>query len=276
MTAGTVAVIASHELKAGLRGRWAVTFALVFAALALGLAYFGLVTQQVAGFQGFTRTSASLLNLALYLVPLVGLAMGSLSLTGEKGASEILFAQPVSRSEVLLGKALGSFTCVAAATLFGFGLAGVVIAGQAGGEGVARYLAVAGLALVLALIFIGFGLMLAAFCGNRARAFGAALAAWFFFVLFYDLLVLGAAVLLPEHTANRMILLAVFFNPVEVVRVAALVALAGESIFGAAGAALVKFLGGTTAAFLALAAAALVWAALPLCVAARVLRRRDL
>jgi Cu-processing system permease protein len=272
----TIAVIASQELKTSIRSRWTVTFAGVFAALALAISYFGLITQGVAGFQGFTRTAASMLNLVLYLVPLVGLTMGSLSLTVDKGANELLFAQPVSRTDVLMGKALGAFASLSLATTFGFGVAGAIVAGQVGYEGVMDYLAMGALALVLAFIFIGLGMMLAAVLETRARAFGATLAVWFFFVLFYDLLALGLTLLLEERTGNAFLFVSLFGNPVELIRVSTLLLTAGESIFGAAGAALVKFLGGRAAAFVSLAVALSFWSAMPLWFAARILNRRDL
>ncbi|HEX8984368.1 MAG TPA: ABC transporter permease subunit, partial [Bryobacteraceae bacterium] len=106
---GNIRTIAAQELKINIRNKWTLVFALVFAALALAISYFGLVTEAVIGFQGFTRTTASLLNLVLYLIPLISLTMGALSFTGEKGASELLFSQPVTRTEILAGKLAGLF-----------------------------------------------------------------------------------------------------------------------------------------------------------------------
>jgi len=253
-----------------------VIFAFVFGALALAISYFGLVTAGAAGFQGFERTTASLLNLVLYLIPIVALTMGTLSLTGERGARELLFSQPVGRGEILLGKVLGLFVSLAAATFFGFGLSGLVIARQAGTAGVARYVAFAGLALWLALVFLSLGALVAVAAKSRARAFGVSLFLWFLFVIFYDLLIMGVAFVVKERTANLMIFLALFGNPVDLVRVASLITLSDPAIFGAAGAALVKFLGGRAAGGAAVAAALALWTIVPLVIAARVLRRQDL
>ncbi len=105
------------------------------------------------GIQGFTRTSASLLNLVLYLVPLAALTMGTLSFTGDKGSTELLFSQPVSRTEVLLGKLLGLIFAVSLSCLMGFSAGGVVAVLANGMEGLLRYVA-----------FVGFSLGLAASC----------------------------------------------------------------------------------------------------------------
>ncbi len=275
MDARRITTIAGYELKINIRNRWTLLFAVVFAALALAISYFGLVTEAVVGFQGFTRTTASLLNLALYLIPMISLAMGALSFTGEKGVSELLFSQPVTRREILVGKLAGLFLSLAVATLFGFGAAGVLIALQVGIEGLARYLAFVGFALLLAASFLTLGAMAAILSGGRAKGLGFTLFIWFFFVLFYDLLVMGVAFLLPEHTANQFIFLSLFANPVDLGRVGSVIAMGDPAVFGYAGAALVRFLGGTALANIILTGALLTWIVAPLVLAARVLGRQD-
>ena len=272
----TIGLIAGQELRISSRNKWTLGFAMVFAALALAISYFGMVTAGEVGFQGFTRTSASLLNLVLYLVPMVALIMSGVSLIGERGVSELLFSQPVTRAEILTGKICGSFAAVAAAMGFGFGVAGCVIAANAGAEGSMAFLVFAGFAMLLALIFLIFGALVAASCGSKAKAFGYALFTWFFFVLLYDLLVIGVTFVVNEHTANRFIFLSLFGNPVDMARVGSLMALGDPSIFGSAGAALVKFFGGQTRAMLMLLAGLGLWVALPFLSALRVLKRQNL
>src|SRR5512143_1710677 len=97
-----VAAVAGHELTINIRNRWTTIFAILFGLLVIGIAYFGLMAEGFSGMQDFTRTSASLLNLVLYVVPLVALTMGTLSFTGDRGAMELLFSQPLSRSEVVI------------------------------------------------------------------------------------------------------------------------------------------------------------------------------
>lgn len=276
MDARTIGIIASDEFRANARNRWIIAFGWVFAVLTLAISYFGTVTIAEVGFQGFTRTAASLLNLVLYLVPLVALIMGGLSFSGDRGVSELLFSQPVNRSEVLIGKLLGVYGALVAALLLGFGASGIVIALQSGQEGLNRYLVFTGLTLLLALVFVILGGMAAILARNRARTLGATLAMWFFFVLFYDLLVIGTTFLLREHTGNVMIFLSLFGNPVDVVRVASLITLGGESIFGTGGAMLLKFLGGRVYALALLTFVLACWTVIPTVISSWVLQRRDI
>lgn len=274
MNTHTIALIAREEFRIHARNRWIIAFGWVFALLTLAISYFGMVTAAEVGFQGFTRTTASLVNLVLYLVPIVALIMGVLSLSPD-GGSELLLAQPVTRLQVLVGKLAGVYAAVAVALLFGFGASGTVIALQAGGEGMGPYLFFIGHTLLLALVFAVLGSLLSIAASNRARAIGAAVATWFFFVIFYDLLIIGAGFLLPERIANLMVFLSLFGNPVDMARVASLISLGGATIFGAAGAALVKFLGGNATSMLVLVLGMLAWTAFSLLAAARILRQRD-
>lgn len=275
MQAHTIALIAGEEFRVNARNRWIIAFGWLFALLTLAISYFGMVTAAEVGFQGFTRTTASLLNLVLYLVPLVALVMAVLSFSTEGGA-ELLLAQPVTRTQVLAGKLAGVYATLAVSLLFGFGASGLVIALQAGGEGLARYLLFVGYTLLLALVFAVLGSLISVAACNRARALGAALALWFFFVIFYDLLVIGAGFLFREHTANLIIFLSLFGNPVDLARVASLISLGGAALFGAAGAALLKFLGGPLSSMAALVTGLLLWTVLSFVAASFILRRRDL
>jgi Cu-processing system permease protein len=276
MNFAAMLTIAGQESRINIRNRWTLLFASVFSILALAISYFGLITEGYAGLQGFERTTASLLSLVLYLVPLVALTMATLSLTGDRGAAELLFSQPIARTEILLGKILGLFGSMLTATLFGFGVAGTFIALQVGTDGLLRFLSFAGISLLLALAFLSIGALVAVWGVTRARAFGLALFVWFFLVLFYDLIVMGTAFLLKEKAANLLISLSLFGNPVDAARVAGLISAGDATIFGAAGAAFVKFLGGGAMSQLVILSALLAWTAGPIALAGRILRGRDL
>ena len=268
--------IARLELKINIRNRWTLIFALAFAVLVVTIAYFGLVTAGTVGFQGFLRTSASLLNLVLYIVPLVALVMGTMSFTSEKNSGDLLYAQPVTRMEILIGKLAGLFASLLTSTLIGFGLGGLIIALKAGSEGVLRYPLLVIFSMLLGLIFLALSALVAAWSQRKAKAFGITLFLWFFFVLFYDLLVIGGTFLLQERIANRFIFFSLAGNPVDMVRVASLIVLNGKPIFGPAGAALVKFLGGDTASLLALVLGLVCWVIFPIYLSSRSMNEQDI
>ena len=268
--------IARQELTINIRNKWTLIFAVVFGALVVSISYFGIVAEGYSGRQSFPRTAAMLLNLVLYIVPLVALTMGTLSFTGDKGSTELLFSQPLLRSEVVFGKLLGVFASIAISTLVGFTLAGTIIVTQNGEEGLLRYAAFVVLSLALSFVFLSIAVLASTFSKRKSKAFGIALFLWFFFVLFYDLLALGAAALLKGQTATVVLFLSLFGNPVDMVRVATLIILDNVTIFGAAGAAMLRFLGGHTASVFLLAAGLIVWSCVPLLLSARMMKHQDI
>jgi Cu-processing system permease protein len=279
MEINSIFTIARQELTVAIRNKWTLIFALVFGSLVLAISYFGTMVAGEIGFQGFNRTTASLLSLVLYLIPLVALMMGTQSFLsgGDRGGDdEMLFAQPVTRGEILLGKLLGLFAAMVTATFVGFGLGGLVIATQTDARDFLGYPVFVGLSLVLSLVFLSLSMLVAIASRRRTKAYGIALLVWFFFVIFYDLLVLGGSLLFREKTANYFIFASLFGNPVDLVRVAGLLSLKGEEIFGAAGAALLKFLGGEFQGFAALLVSLFIWTVAPLLLSLGLMRKQDI
>ena len=268
---------ARQEFVLALRSRWTQIFAAVFALLALAVAFSGYVLSGGHGAQDFARTSASLLQLVLLLVPLTALAGGVLSLLPDPGAGELLYAQPVARHAILLGRVLGLWGALVAAQAVGFGAAGTAVLSQAGRDGLRGFLLLLLGAAVLTAIFTGLAALIAAGGAGRRRprALAQALVVWFVSVLLFDIAALGAASLLPSGRASRLLIVAVLVNPVDAVRTGALLGTEGTTAFGAASMAFYRFTGGPAGAGILLAASLLAWTIVPILLAAWRLRRAD-
>lgn len=275
MSAATVAVIARHELRIVLRNRWIALYAAVFAGLTFAVSYFGLVLIEFTGFQEFHRTAVSLLNLVLYLVPLAAMLMAVQSFRPEGGATEQLFAEPVTAGEIVLGKFAGLSAAHTLAIVGGFSFTGVLIALKVGTRGLSSYLVLIGFSSLVGLAFLAIASMLAIATRRSTRTYAVVLVVWFLSVLIFDLLIIGLSFVLPHAWANRAALAGAFLNPVDATRVATLLAVAGKEVFGAAGAQLVRALGGTTPAIVLLAAALAAWVVWPVAAAIRLLSRQD-
>ena len=271
-------LVARQELLLAMRSRWTLIFALVFAALSLGVATSGYILSGGSGFQDFSRTSASLVQLVVLVVPLASLLMGVLALSPERGTAELLFSQPVSRTSILLGQMLGLFGALAAAQLVGFGLAGAVVFLNVGEEGGLGYavLVLASLGLTAAFLAIAAWLSAGAIGRKRTRALALALVLWFVSVILLDLVTLGVASLLPSGAASRVLIGSVILNPVGAVRTGALLGIEGTAAFGSASLAFLRFTHGPVGAGFLLCASVLAWVVVPTLLAARRLRRTDL
>ena len=268
--------IARQEFALHRRNRWVISFAVLFAALSLAVAYFGMITSGYTGFQDFVRTAASLVNLGGFLLPLFALLLGVFSFLTHREYLEILATQPISRRDIVLGKYLGLLISVLAAAALGFGLPGVIIAASIGVEGAGTYLLVVGFSCLLAAVFTGLSMLIAFLAGRRPVALGIAIAVWIFFELVYGLLMLATTLYLPPTLAKNVLLVGLGGNPVDVVRVLCLLQVGGPPLFGPAGATLIKLTGSATMATTIGLAILAAWIVVPLALAVEVFKRQDL
>jgi Cu-processing system permease protein len=226
MRRAVVVAVAQKEVRDALANRWFLLYAGGFALVALALARLALAG--AAGAAGYGRTAASLVNLVLLLVPLLGLSLGAASLAGERerGTLAMLLAQPVTRLEVLAGKYLGLVLALAAALALGFGAAGLALALDAGAAGAGAFATLAGLAGLLVLVTVAFGLLISAVAPRLGAATGAALLAWLLLVFLGDLGLMGSA--LTMRLPPDALLALALANPLEAFRVGAIQAIAGS------------------------------------------------
>lgn len=271
-----VATLARLELKILLRSRWVLAYAVVLAVLVFAVSYFGLAVVELVGFQQLDRTAVSLIHLMLYLVPLASMLMAVPSFRTEGGVTEQLLSEPVTRTEIVLGKLAGLAGAHSLAVLLGFAFTGVLIGVRVGNRGLGAYLAVLAFAILVGLVFLSLSVLLTVLAGRGVQAYALVLVVWFVMVLLFDLGVLGLTFALPERAANRMAVTAVFVNPVDGARVAGLLVVSGKETFGAAGAVLARTLGGEARAVALIVGTLLAWVAVPAGVAAAVFERQDL
>lgn len=267
-------IIAKQELAAALRGRMILAFGGLFATLAIGIALAGLGASGQLLVQGFTRTAVSLLTLALYLLPMLGLILGASAFGGDDGGVELLLAQPISRTEALAGRALGLAAALAVVSLGGFALAGVVVLVGAGAVGAGGFLLAAFGATLVGLVGLSIGVLIGIVVRRRGAAVGWALAAWVTAAVLFDLAAIAVLQITGDGQPGPWLVTLLALNPIDGVRALALVGLGADVLLGPTGAALHRMLGPGGGA-LWVAGSLVMWLVLPSVAGAAVFRRRD-
>lgn len=270
---GGLLALARYELAAEMRGRTVPAFALAFAGAALGIAVTGMSAGGAFTVQGFGRTGVSLLQLTLWVVPLVTLGVSALA-AADGYDLEMLAAQPVSRGTLVAGRALGRFVALAAALTTGYGTAGLVIAASAGSGDAWRFLGLVANATLLAAACVSLGTLAGVLARSRTRALALAFAVWFVLTIGFDLAAIAALSVLPRAELTWGLSLLLVLNPVDCARAIGAGLFGAEALAGPMGAALRRVLG--SAGLLVLWLGLVAWTAGPLALAARVFRRRDL
>lgn len=221
MEIAQIATIASKEFWDRIRNRWVLAVALVFTAFALVIAYFGAAQQGAIGFRSIDLTIASLVSLVIYLIPLIALVLGFDAIVGERerGSLDLLLSMPITRLELLLGKYFGLAAALAFSTIAGFGLVAIVLSAKLDLNALYHYFGFMLSSVLLGCAFLSLAVMLSVFAADRTRASGLAIATWFFFVLVFDLLLLGALVVTGGQWGGEIFPYLLLANPADVFRI---------------------------------------------------------
>lgn len=230
--------IARKELADGLRNRWLLAISLLFALLAVGIAWFGAATAGQVGFTSIPATMASLASLATILMPLIALLLAYDAIVGEEegGTLLLLLAYPLSRGQLLLGKFLGHGLILALATLLGFAAAALSIAVLVADIQLSQLLwAFARFILSSTLLgwaFLAMAYALSSRVSEKSTAAGLALGLWFFFVLLFDLALLALLVLGKGRISPELLPWLLLLNPTDIYRLINLSGFEGGGAMG--------------------------------------------
>ena len=272
-----ILIIAQKEIQEGLRNRWVLATTLLLAALALTLSFLGSAPTGNVGADPLDIVIVSLSSLTIFLVPLIALLLSHDAIVGEmeRGTMLLLLSYPLGRRQVIFGKFLGHLAILSFATLFGYGAAAAALAltgTPISGGSLVAFAAMIGSSVLLGAVFIAIGYLASSLAAERSTAGGIAIGIWLFFVLIYDMALLGGLVAakgkaLPAGLLEMLLLV----NPTDAYRLLNL---------GSGGAGALSGMGGL-AGFTALSAPVLlaalcVWIIAPLALATLIFSRREL
>ena len=238
----TARLLAQAGVRDSLRTYWFWLNAGVFVVGGLLLMLFGQVDVTVLGYRSYGRALAGLMQLALFVVPLMALLSAGAAISGarETGALDYLLAQPVTRGEVFAGKWLGVTTAVVVSLAVGYGVTGAVAAVKGVPAPPIALLLV--FTSILAAAFVSIGLWVSALASTRGRATSVVLTLWLAFLSLGSLGLMAAFVRwgFPSSVLEVWSLL----NPIEAFRLAMISLLeADPGLLGPAGTALLGRLG---------------------------------
>ncbi|AFL52448.1 Cu-processing system permease protein [Sinorhizobium fredii] len=272
-----ILTIAGKEIQEGMRNRWVLATTLLLATLALTLSFLGSAPTGSVGVNKLDVVIVSLSSLTIFLVPLIALLLSHDAIVGEmeRGTMLLLLSYPIGRREVVFGKFLGHLAILAFATLFGYGLAAaaLVATGSAvGPDSWQAFVSMIASSVLLGAVFAAIGYLISTLANERATAGGIAIGIWLFFVLIYDMALLGGLVAAQGRTIPAGLLnLLLLANPTDVYRLLNL---------GSGGAGALSAMGGvadhTGLSSPVLLAALGLWTLAPLAFATLIFSRREL
>ena len=133
----------------------------------------------------------------------------------------LLLAYPVARWQVVLGKFAGHLGILGFATVVGYGVAGLALQ-WAGNDDPGAWVAFAVMvasSVLLGGVFIAIGYLVSTLVRDRGTAGGIAIGVWLFFVLLYDMALLGVLVADQGRTVTAGVLnVLLLLNPADAYR----------------------------------------------------------
>ena len=258
------------ECKQLIRSKWLQIVTLLFVLTFTSV----LLIQQLAmpDVEGFTRQSAALLNLLLFLLPLFMLTIGAMSIASdiESGWLNLLRTYPITNGKYVFTKWLGLFLVFTAMTLLALSVA-LLIGSLFGGIQLQWSLLL--LVLFMLLLFTSLGTLTGSLAKNRLHALAIGLGVWSAISLIISYVLMAIGTLIPEHLLKVFIVLNMHFNPLEWMRFSYFIFTGQSAVLGPAFYDVVKFYDSTIGyvyygMFLA------IWIVSPLLLATFVLKKR--
>jgi len=130
-------------------------------------------------------------------------------------------------------------------------------------------------AMGLTIVFIALALLASVFTRDKAKGIGVALLLWFYFALLYDALVLFILFSFADYPLEKATLVLAALNPIDLARVVVLLQMDISALMGYTGALFREWLGSSWGIVSAMGIL-LLWAVVPMLLAVRIFRKKDL
>lgn len=229
-----------------------------------------LVSYSVFSFEDNTAKGLlSLLNLILFIVPLVSIIFSTIYIYNSSEFIELLISQPLQRKKIWLSLFSGLSTSLSLAFFIGSGIPILLYEPTSTG-----YIMII-IGCLLSIIFVAIALFAAVYTRDKAKGIGIAILLWLYLALLFDGLVLFLLFQFSDYPLEKMMMFISGLNPIDLSRIIILLRLDVSALMGYTGAVFKNFFG-TQIGFIAAMAGLLAWMVIPLALSLRKFRKKDL
>ncbi|CAG5001347.1 hypothetical protein DYBT9275_02647 [Dyadobacter sp. CECT 9275] len=231
-----------------LRSRIMIAYTLVL--LAISFSVFAIEDNPSKGI-------LSLLNIILFIVPLVSIIFSTIYIYNSGEFIELLVSQPLPRKTIWLSMFAGLAISLSLSFLAGAGFAILIYAMSATG------LIMIATGILLSFIFVAISFLASVRIRDKAKGIGAAIMLWLYFAMLFDILVLFFLFQFSEYPIEKGMVALTALNPIDLSRVLILLHIDVSAMMGYTGAIFRQFFGTGSGMLIALIIM-LVWTVVPL------------
>ena len=216
-----------------------------------------------------TKGLVSITTVVMIIVPLVSIVYATTYYFNTYEFTELLVSQPVSRTDILAGKFIGIGTAILAAFMIGVGFPVVLFAFSVTG----LMLMVTGSLLTLSFISLAF--LASTVTRDKAKGIGLSLMIWFYCSIIFYGIVLLFLFSFSDYPLEKALIVLTALNPIDLARILILLQLDISALMGYTGALYQSFFGSGYGMVFSLLMQ-LIWIIVPLWLALRIFKRKDL
>ncbi|MEI4617167.1 ABC transporter permease [Bacillus cereus] len=221
------------EWCSAVKGKFSYTFSLLWITM---FSLLFVMERNNAALAGYTNVTGTMVNLILYMIPLLMLIVGAFSIASEleNGKWRLLCTYPIHTTSYIIGKTIGQF--IAQTAMFSMGFGGSIIIGLVSGCNFDLFWVVATyiFSILLIFLFLVLGITIGSLSTTRWQALGISIGIWFLLILMWPTLLISILNVVPYAMIAPSIKIVLFCNPAEVLRIIFVIQLGGGAIFGQA------------------------------------------
>ncbi len=233
-------------------------------------AFLFLITLVLLGLEeNSSKAILSLLNILLIVVPLVSMIFSTIHYYNSYEFIEMLLCQPIGRKKVLLSEFFALSIALITALIIGLGVPLILFSSDT--ESLWLILT----AIPFTVSCAALSMLVTVNVKDKAKGIGIVLLMWFYFSLIYDGIILLILFGFSDYPLEKITLALVALNPIDLARVSIMLKMDISALMGYTGALYRDFFG-SLSGFLFTFGILFLWILIPIYLAVRTFRRRDL
>lgn len=224
--------ILRYEIHNTLRSKWIIIYTFFF--FFVGYALFA--------FSGdVNKAFISLMNIVLFIIPIVSLIFGSIYLYNSREFIEMMLSQPIDRKSLFLGIYFGTSIPLSLAWLVGIVISFLLFAKSYTQVDGLYYLGTIG--VVLTFVFTAIAFFVTVRQDDKAKGLGLLIMIWFLFAVIYDGIILLIVYYFQAYPLEKIMIGISILNPVDLARLIFLIKFNISALMGYTGAVFNNFFG---------------------------------
>lgn len=242
-----------------LRNKFIIGYTLLLMIMSFAIIFIG---------RDASKAVVTIMNLVLFIVPLVSLIFGTIHFYNSGEFIEFLLTQPVDRKSIFIAEYLGLSCSLSIGFLAGVGIP--ILLHGINGTGISLLLT----GVFLTFVFISVAFLSSLINKDKVRGIGLSIIIWIYLTIIFDGIILSIIFLFSDYPIDKLIVILTSLNPVDLGRILMMLQLDVSALMGFTGATFKNFFGSFTGIIFSVFIM-LVWILGPTLLSLRIFKKKN-